>query len=359
MSILRKLFRSNARALSTSDTDNQSCLDTELGCDRERPVTLTKAEAFSIAYGREPTSEEMAHVLALAPNDEPTAAGQLRSVIATIDRQCLASPITVRFGEGDLVLLDLEGFRLFTDRADVSVSVPIARTGKYEKHLSGFFRRVVKPGMTVVDIGANIGFYTMLFASLVGDDGRVLAFEPNSENCRLLLLTIEANNFRQVTLFPFALAEEMAALYFTPAIGSNGLVLPGRKETLLDPNCVVVPSMRLDDIERGQVDVIKADIEGAEYRALRGAEAIIRRCRPIITTEFSLEMLGRVSGVQGPEFLKWMQGFGYRAYLLKRTRNEIDIIEDVDAFFASWGDFCRIEDLAFIPSNMDFDPRQR
>lgn len=359
MSILRKLFRPNARALSSSDTDNQSCLDTKLSCNRERRLTLTKAEAFSIAYGREPTSEEMARVLAVAPNDAPTAAGQLRSVITGIDRQVLASPITVRFGEGDLVLLDLKGFRLFADRSDVAVSIQIAETGNYETHLSRFLRRVVKPGMTAVDIGANIGFYTMLLASLVGEHGRVVAFEPNSENCRLLLLTIQANNFRQVTLFPFALAEKIAALYFTPAIGSNGLILPDRKETLLDPNCIVVPSMRLDDIERGQVDVIKADIEGAEYRALRGAEAIIQRCRPIITTEFSLEMLSRVSGVQGQEFLKWMQGFGYRAYLLERTRKTIEAIDDVDAFIASWGDFCRIEDLAFIPSDMDFDPRQR
>lgn len=318
-------------------------------------MTLTKAEAFAIAYGREPTSEKAAR---LPSNDEPTAAGQLRSVIASIDRQVLASPITVRFGEGDIVLLDLGGFRLFADRADAAVSVSIVATGDYETHLSGFHKRVVKPGMTVVDIGANVGFYTMLFASLVGERGRVLAFEPNSENCRILLLTIAANNFHQVTLFPFALAEEMAALYFTPAIGSNGLVLPGRKETLLDPNCVVVPSMRLDAVVSGQVDLIKADIEGAEYRALRGAEAIIRRCHPIVTTELSLEMLSRVSGIHGPEFLKWMQGFGYRAYLLGKDGAAVEAIDDVDAFFAGWGSFYRIEDLAFIPAHMNFDPRQ-
>jgi FkbM family methyltransferase len=321
-------------------------------------MMLTKAEAFAVAYEREPTSEEMARIRDRAPSDEPTAAGQLRSVIACIDRQFLATPITVRFGESDLMPLDLASFRLFIDRADVAVSAQIMATRDYETHLSEFFRRVVKPGMTAIDIGANIGFFTMLFASLVGNSGQVLAFEPSSENCRMLLLNIEANNFRQVKLFPLALSEEMAALYFTPALGSNGIILPDRKETLLDPNCVVVPSMRLDAIESGQVHVIKADIEGGEYRALRGSEAIIRRCCPIVTVELSLDMLSRVSGINGAEFLKWMQGFGYRAYVLGRSGAAIEAIADVDAFFASWANFRRIEDLAFIPGHMDFDPRQ-
>lgn len=318
---------------------------------------MTKTDAFVIAYAREPTSEELAHLHIVAPSDEPTAAGQIRSVIASFDRQFLASPITVRFGARDVVTLDLEGFRLIADRTDY-ISRAIGTTGDYEPHLSGFFKRVVKPGMIAVDIGANIGFYTMLFASLVGESGRVLAFEPNSENCRAMLLAIEANRFRHVTLFPFALIDEMSALYFSPAIGSNGCILPSRKETLLDPNCVVVPGIRLDSIAPLRIDVIKADVEGAEYRALRGAEETIRRCRPIITAELSLDMLGRVSGVHGVDFLKWMKGIGYKPYLLGRNEAATEAIDDVDVFFADWGDSFRIEDIAFIPGDMDFDPRE-
>jgi hypothetical protein len=133
-------------------------------------------------------------------------------------------------------------------------------------------------------------------------------------------------------------------------VGTNGGFLPTSRTTLLlRPNCTVVPTARLDDIVSGPLHFIKADIEGAEYLALKGAVRLIERWRPIITSEFSLEMISRVSGISGRDFLGWFSSLGYRAFLLDRTARAPQQIEDVDSFLAEWGHPGRFEDLAFLP----------
>jgi FkbM family methyltransferase len=203
--------------------------------------------------------------------------------------------------------------------------------------------------MCAVDIGANIGYYSMILASLVGETGTVWAFEPNSENCRLILLSKEENHFSQLLLHPLALTKEGGYVYFSPFIGSNGGLLPSVKDTLLNPNCTIVPCAALDTIiPDGQVDFIKADVEGAEYLTLKGAERILRRCRPVVTCEFSLEMINRVSGISGADFLRWMKSLGYSGRVLG-NQGKAENIDDIDAFLATWGDYIRIEDILFTP----------
>jgi glycosyltransferase involved in cell wall biosynthesis len=178
-------------------------------------AALSKERAFEIAYGRRPSAAETEQLRHpdLAGGNEP--ASQLRSVIACFDRQRLPTPLSVRFTERDLERVECGGFSLVLDRCDISVSRSIIASQQYEPHLSAFVRRIVKPGMTAVDIGANVGFYTMLLGERVGRSGRVLAFEPNTENCRLLMLSIDANGFNHIKLYPFALSTNIGAAFFT------------------------------------------------------------------------------------------------------------------------------------------------
>ena len=143
--------------------------------------------------------------------------------------------------------------------------------------------------------------------------------EPNPENCRLLLLSIEKNGFGHVKLFPFALSNSIGSALFYHAHGSNGGIWAKRYDVLEKPNSYVVPTMRLDAVYREQIDFIKIDVEGAEYLALTGGEELITRFRPIIMSEFCLGMLEPVSGVSGSDFLHWIKNSGYRAYVLGRA----------------------------------------
>ena len=134
-------------------------------------------------------------------------------------------------------------------------------------------------------------------ARAVGPAGRVIAVEPNSENCRLILLNAKANDVDNVELLPVALDTHQGWAYFSTHLGSNGGLIPTDDEAMLDGRGLVVPTFTLDSLVDARVDVLKIDLEGAEGRALAGATRIVESDRPVVITEFSAEMLQRISQV--------------------------------------------------------------
>jgi FkbM family methyltransferase len=242
----------------------------------------------------------------------------------------------------------INGISFPVDRHDISVSVPGAATGSWEPHLVACFRRICRRGSIAFDIGANVGYHTLMLAQLVGSDGVCYAFEPNSENCRLILLSAEQNQLSNVKLIPIALSDRPGWAYFSPHVGSNG-GFATRDAELSDGSGVVVPVFILDDLQLPPPDLIKVDVEGAEYRALKGAEKSIGRSRPAIISEFSLEMTSRVSGVTGAQYLEWIAALQYDVFLLDRVTSQLVSIPSVPSFLSSWGSHIRIEDLLFVP----------
>ena len=81
------------------------------------------------------------------------------------------------------VLVPLDGFQLYVRRNDYFIGAAIARDRSYEPHVTAAVRRMLRPGDTFLDIGANIGYFTLMGSSLVGSTGRVIALEPNPSNC--------------------------------------------------------------------------------------------------------------------------------------------------------------------------------
>jgi len=275
----------------------------------------------------------------------------MREIIAVSDRQSSSTSFLIRLERDDLEWKSLEGFELALDKADVGVSRYIARPEGYEPHLTALFQRTLLPGMTVVDVGANVGYYSLLSAALVGPSGKVFAFEPNSENARLILMSRDRNNATQLVLHPVALSDENRYAFFSPHMGSNGGILPTSQEVIESRQCVVVPTARLDEIVTQEVDLIKIDVEGAEGRVLAGADKLLERRRPIITIEFSPEMLSRVSEVDPLELLTRICARGYDLAMLDRSGggDEELSISDPQAFMADYGSQIRIEDLVFRP----------
>jgi FkbM family methyltransferase len=238
------------------------------------------------------------------------------------------------------------GIKFAIDKTDLSVGLPLKR-GDFEPHLMKFYMDQLRAGMTFIDVGANIGIYSMLAAKLVGQEGRVLSFEPNSENCRLIMLSAHRNGFRNVTLFPLALGNDVGHVLFSTHIGSNGGLIPDSH--LSHDSCVVVPILRLDDLVETRVDCIKMDVEGAEGLVSKGASRLIKKHRPIITSEFSLEMLGRVSGMAGTDYLRYFESKDYNVFLIERSSGRLSAIHDIESFVRNYGEQTRIVDLAFLP----------
>jgi FkbM family methyltransferase len=161
----------------------------------------------------------------------------------------------------------------------------------FEEPEMRFVKRLLRPGMTVLDVGAHHGLYALLASKLVGERGQVLAFEPSPRESRRLARHIRVNRCRNVLLETCALAEENGESELFVVDGfrdwGNSLRPPAVGEAT---RSVTVPVRRLDEVlaERRveQVDFVKLDAEGAELAILRGAGKLLRNAvRPVLLAE--------------------------------------------------------------------------
>lgn len=306
---------------------------------------------FSLLYGYDPTNTEIAEMERFGIQYSDSERQLLRRIIACTDRQRLGTEFSIRFSKDDLRIANCTDFGLYFDETDVAVGRTIGAGHPYEMHLANFLQRVLQPGMTFIDVGANIGFFTMLGARRVGGSGKVIAVEPNSENCRLIMLSIRHNQMTNIKILSLALGAETGTAFFTPAMGSNGTLQPESENSLLGSNCTIVPLAPLDALVKEHVDVIKMDAEGAEGSVLRGAVGLIAMSRPIIVSEFSPAMIATNSKMSATDFLDFFSSRDYIIRLLPRddTTGAYKDITDIANFVASYGSELKIEDLAFIP----------
>jgi FkbM family methyltransferase len=138
--------------------------------------------------------------------------------------------------------------------------------------------KLVKPGMRVADVGANIGYCTLLLRQLTGPSGAIIAIEPSPENLPELRLNIKRNKLHNVRLLEVAVGAASGKVSLRK--GMNSGVVP------LNEGSYEVPIRSLDEILTEGIDLLKIDVEGYEGYALEGARNVIKRDRPIIFLEF-------------------------------------------------------------------------
>ena len=164
---------------------------------------------------------------------------------------------------------------------------------EFEPDVGGFLRRMLRPGMVVFDIGANIGHFTLLAAKRVGPGGHVHAFEPAPEEFAKLQRNVVLNGFENVALNAVAVCDRAGAVALQTCAGGLGLYNSiGRPFRTAELSATTVPCTTLDVYthERaiGRVDLIKIDIEGAEPAALSGATNLLAGPdAPVLVCEFS------------------------------------------------------------------------
>jgi FkbM family methyltransferase len=167
---------------------------------------------------------------------------------------------------------------------DVEESTPMRRRaeGKFEADKVRALQQLLKPGMTFVDVGANKGDFTLLAAKMMGDRGRIIAFEPVPDNLHWLRKSIALNGYRSIEVVEIALSDSAgrALIHLGPFSGWHSLLDTegGTGET------IEVETQTLDAFleERGaSADVIKIDVEGAELQVLKGAERTLAAGRPL------------------------------------------------------------------------------
>jgi len=164
--------------------------------------------------------------------------------------------------------------------------------GVDEPQVQDALARYLRPGMTFYDLGANIGFFSLLAARLVGEQGRVIAFEADPEIAARLREHVDRNKFRCVTVAEKAVWSEASKVFFErvdPATSPDrGL---GHVVTVASANTIEIEAVTLDDFARtsSAPDFIKCDVEGAEVEVFRGAQRLLAEKRPSILCEIHSE----------------------------------------------------------------------
>jgi FkbM family methyltransferase len=228
--------------------------------------------------------------------------------VERIASRLASQPMETRLPDGSLMRCD------FSD----SVQRQIYFGGLFEPAESYLFLKLLAPGMTVLDVGANCGQYTLLASRAVGTQGIVHAFEPLPDTFKTMTENLRLNGYRNVILNQAALWNETTQL--TLGRGPEKLSHSGSWSAgygSVDPHPTVVPAVRLDDYVREhaieRIDLIKMDIEGAEPFVLEGARESIERFKPTFLMELNSRTLTQL-GWTTARLGKLLLSFGYSAF---------------------------------------------
>ena len=190
---------------------------------------------------------------------------------------------------------------------------------RYEPDTTAFFISKIRPGMTVVDIGAHIGYFTRLFSKLVGSRGKVVAFE--ADPFIFELLKKNTKRLKNVDMRQLAVGDRNGSTDFYHSEEKSGCSSTVEKLPILfKKRKITVPACDLDSILESsgvkRVDLIKMDIEGGEPRALRGMQRTLEKNHDIIlVTEFAPEWI-RAGGMAPLKFLEELKNLGFSVYSL-------------------------------------------
>jgi FkbM family methyltransferase len=206
-------------------------------------------------------------------------------------------------GDDRILVSTTWGGKLLTSSRDLSLTPELVAHGVYEVAFTNYLLRTLRPGQTVIDVGANIGLHTILMASYVGAEGRVIAYEPNPDVGVFLRENIALNWFNdRVTVKPLAVSAEpgRVTLHITERfMGNSSLLQPGEgyfREAPMDTTRTLdVDAEPLDAIaeELGDVDLVKIDVEGAEHLVLQGMRAMLDRgAVRTVSMEFYRDRMG-------------------------------------------------------------------
>ncbi len=224
------------------------------------------------------------------------------------------------FNKATVVEVPYEGYKFKVPARDITI-LPSLMNNNYEKQEIALLKKVLKPGMTFVDIGANIGLFSVIGAKAVGKKGKAYCFEPEPGNYQLLKENLILNKVTNAVLEPLAVGAKKATMQLQiekNSIGTHSLL---QRQTKSIERQVEVKVIKLDDYftsKHDTVDVLKIDVEGYEPFVLKGAENVLKQVQYLF---FEYSKADVVSSYGIDKMVKQLDSFPYRYGINEKTQS--------------------------------------
>jgi len=213
------------------------------------------------------------------------------------------------------ILIECEGNKMYVNTDDRYIG-PLLIMQAYERQQTRLFKGILGPGMVVLDIGANIGYYSLIAARIVGPAGTVYAFEPEPRNHELLVKNINLNGYSNVTPIQKAVSNKHGKVRLFIDRVNLGAHSFSRDNNEKNAGSIEVEATTVDDFLGGlsqdnEVDLIRMDVEGAEGLVIEGANHTLRNSNVKLMMEFSPRQLRNV-GTDPQRLLRDLRDQGFR-----------------------------------------------
>ena len=238
----------------------------------------------------------------------------------------------IYLGNNKALTRTIWGQKMFLDTRDISITPHILLDGFWEMWITKVFVETIKEGMTVVEIGANMGYYTLLAASIIGPSGKLYAFEGNSTVYECLLQSVAVNGFLdRVTLVNKVASGKSGKMKFHKLKQLQGATSISSREALFkfhkyadQIETVEVETVSLDDYFNGynpNIDLIKIDAEGSEALIFQGMKKLLQE-NPHVTIicEFTPDLISG-TGENPKQFLEAITEHGFKLRIINTDSN--------------------------------------
>ena len=221
----------------------------------------------------------------------------------------------------------VKGHRMILDSGDGRPSVGMV-IDVFEEETTRLFERLVKPGMVVIDIGAHVGYYTLISARQAGPDGRVYAFEPDPDNHATLLRNIELNGYDNVVAARKAVSDRVgdAQLYLSATVsGNHSIYHHSQSQRGSIPVETTTVDAMLEELDWPQVDLVKIDVEGGEVAVLDGMIQLLEKSNALnLIIEFMPSLLHSAE-VAPAKFLDKLASLFPKVYFIDEAKGLVPI----------------------------------
>jgi FkbM family methyltransferase len=232
------------------------------------------------------------------------------------------------------VLIRLRRVRIVVDTRDLFVSSLLIRDSVYEEFEVGLLEQLLSPGKVFVDVGAQLGYYTVIAGDICGKAGRVYSFEPNPRNFGLLVENIRVNGLTNVLPGQVAISDHVGrAKFYSDSFNWGKHSLSSENVTAFDERGETIDvettslEVALASAHERKVDVLKIDAEGAEARVIQGAGTILNNPEIILFVEV-WPFGQRNLGTDSLDMFAQLKAAGFKCWMIEESRRQLlEIVE--------------------------------